>query len=144
MRQLVRQMTILWRIWIFKLGRNKTNLPYNNSNNSISNITRDYYNFISISYSTLKCFFNLLALYLINGVISTTSQTQSLANILNFKKSQHGCVRWALREHLTPPCYDFACGGLQDSHNTNDGRTALFSCITYLSNKYIYTGGTDI
>ena len=30
------------------------------------------------------------------------------------KKSQHGCVRWALREHLTPPCYDFACGGLED------------------------------
>ena len=32
------------------------------------------------------------------------------------KKSQHGCVRWALREHLTPPCYDFACGGLGDCH----------------------------
>ena len=23
------------------------------------------------------------------------------------KKSQHGCVRWALREHLTPPCCGF-------------------------------------
>ena len=30
------------------------------------------------------------------------------------KKSQHGCVRWALREHLTPPCSDLACGGLED------------------------------
>ena len=34
-------------------------------------------------------------------------------------KSQHGCVRWALREHLTPPCSDFACGGLEDYHQTN-------------------------
>ena len=32
------------------------------------------------------------------------------------KKSQHGCVRWALREHLSPPCSDFACGGLEDCH----------------------------
>ena len=28
------------------------------------------------------------------------------------QKSQHGSVRWALREHLTPPCSDLACGGL--------------------------------
>ena len=34
----------------------------------------------------------------------------------NTKTSQHGCVRWALREHLTPPCCDFACGGLEDHH----------------------------
>ena len=27
------------------------------------------------------------------------------------KKSQHGCIRLALREHLTSPCHDFACGG---------------------------------
>ena len=27
--------------------------------------------------------------------------------------SQHGCVRWALFEHLSPPCYDFACGKLR-------------------------------
>ena len=33
-------------------------------------------------------------------------------------KSQHGCVRWALREHLTSPCSDFACGGLEDCHQT--------------------------
>lgn len=30
------------------------------------------------------------------------------------KKSQHGCVRWALCEHLPPPCSDFACGGLEN------------------------------
>ena len=30
-----------------------------------------------------------------------------------YKKSQHSCVRWALREHLTPPCSDFACVGLR-------------------------------
>jgi hypothetical protein len=35
------------------------------------------------------------------------------------KKSQHGCVRWALREHLTPLCSDFACGGLEDCHQKN-------------------------
>ena len=37
-----------------------------------------------------------------------------------YKKSQHGCVRWALREHLTPPCCDFACGGLEDCHQNNN------------------------
>ena len=31
------------------------------------------------------------------------------------KKSQHGCGRWAPQLHLTPPCSDFACGGLEDS-----------------------------
>ena len=31
------------------------------------------------------------------------------------KKSQHGCLRGALREHPTPPCYDFTCGGLKNS-----------------------------
>ena len=36
------------------------------------------------------------------------------------KKSQDGCVRWALREHLTPPCCDFACGGLEDCHKNNN------------------------
>ena len=30
------------------------------------------------------------------------------------KKSQLGCVRWALCEHLTSPCHDFACGSLRD------------------------------
>ena len=35
------------------------------------------------------------------------------------KKSQHGCVRWALREHLTPPCSEFACGGLEDQNHIN-------------------------
>ena len=28
------------------------------------------------------------------------------------KKSQHGCGRWAPQPHLTPPCSDFAYGGL--------------------------------
>ena len=31
-----------------------------------------------------------------------------------YKKSQHGCIRWALHEHITPPCGDLACGGLKD------------------------------
>ena len=31
------------------------------------------------------------------------------------EKSQHGCVRWALCEHLLPPCHDFACGGLRNN-----------------------------
>ena len=30
------------------------------------------------------------------------------------EKSQHGCIRWALCEHIIPPCGDFACGGLKD------------------------------
>ena len=34
-------------------------------------------------------------------------------------KSQHSCIRWVLREHLTPPCNAFACGGLEDHHQTN-------------------------
>ena len=28
------------------------------------------------------------------------------------KKAQQNCIRWALREHLTPPCSDFNFGGL--------------------------------
>ena len=32
----------------------------------------------------------------------------------SYKKSQHGCVRWALCEHLTSPCHDFAYGGLRN------------------------------
>ena len=43
-------------------------------------------------------------------------ETYCRYNYLLQKKSQHGCVRWALREHLIPPCYDFDCGG----HHTND------------------------
>ena len=35
------------------------------------------------------------------------------------KKSQHGCVRWALCEHLTSPCHDFACGGLRGGRKVN-------------------------
>ena len=31
------------------------------------------------------------------------------------KKSQHGCGKWAPQPHLTPPCSDFAYGGLKDS-----------------------------
>ena len=38
------------------------------------------------------------------------------------KKSQHGCVRWALREHLPHPCHDFACGGLQSISSVGLGR----------------------
>jgi hypothetical protein len=41
------------------------------------------------------------------------------------KKSQHGCVRWALREHLTTPCCDFACGGLEDCHHPNETTNVL-------------------
>ena len=31
-------------------------------------------------------------------------------------KSQHGCIRWAwaLREHITSSCHDFACGGMRN------------------------------
>jgi hypothetical protein len=36
------------------------------------------------------------------------------------KKSQHGCIRWALCEQLTPPCHDFACGRLEELHQTNE------------------------
>ena len=37
-----------------------------------------------------------------------------IMNISIIKKSQHGCIRWVLREHLSPPCSDFACGGLEN------------------------------
>ena len=42
------------------------------------------------------------------------------------EKSQHGCVRWALREHLSPPCYDFACGGLGDCPLINETKIWIF------------------
>ena len=40
------------------------------------------------------------------------------------KKSQHGCGRWAPQPNLTPPCSDFACGGLKDNWNVNRKTTA--------------------
>jgi hypothetical protein len=53
-------------------------------------------------------------------------------------KSQHGCVlvSWALCEYITPPCCDFACGGLEDHHQI---------ILYYNSNKYhkLQEGGTD-
>jgi hypothetical protein len=52
-------------------------------------------------------------------------------NIFVLKKSQHGCVRWALREHLTPPCYDFACAGLEDRPHTQ------------VTNKWIFIGSSN-
>ena len=36
------------------------------------------------------------------------------------KKSQHGCVRWALCEHLTSPCHDLACGGLREGGGSSN------------------------
>ena len=33
---------------------------------------------------------------------------------------KHGCVGWALREHLTPPYCDFTCSGPEDHHSTNE------------------------
>ena len=33
-------------------------------------------------------------------------------------KSQNGRVRLALSEQLTPPCYDFICGELEDHPHT--------------------------
>ena len=36
-----------------------------------------------------------------------------------FLKITTRCVRRALREHLTPPCSDFTCGGLEDHHHIN-------------------------
>ena len=32
---------------------------------------------------------------------------------LEIEKSQHGCVRWTLCEHLTSPYHDFTCSGLR-------------------------------
>jgi hypothetical protein len=29
------------------------------------------------------------------------------------EESQHRCIRWALHEHITPPCGDLAFGGLK-------------------------------
>ena len=50
---------------------------------------------------------------------SIPSNRSQLKKIEEEEKSQHGCVRWALREHLTPPCSDFASGGLEDYHHIN-------------------------
>ena len=62
---------------------------------------------IYASYSSITGVQILFALEVISQVVSPK------------KKSQHGCVKWALREHLTPPCSDFACGGLEDHHHIN-------------------------
>ena len=47
------------------------------------------------------------------------SFAEKAARVALEEKSQHGCIRWALCEHLTPPCSDFACGGLEDHHHKN-------------------------
>ena len=54
--------------------------------------------------------------------------------LLNCKKSQHGCVRWAQCEHLTSPCYDFTAGGLRGG-----GQIQLTN--TFLGTLIICEGG---
>ena len=44
---------------------------------------------------------------------------------ISITKSQHGCVRWALRKHITPPCCDFACGGLENCHQIDINKPKL-------------------
>ena len=55
------------------------------------------------------------------------------------EKSQHGCVRWALREHLTPQCCDFACGRLEDRY-----KIRLYYTIMFINIRNFKGGGTDI
>ena len=47
-------------------------------------------------------------------------------SVLASKKSQHGFIRWALCEHPTPPCYDFACDRLDDRHYRNKPYVIMF------------------
>ena len=50
------------------------------------------------------------------------------------EKSQHGCVRWALCEHLTSPCHDFACGGLRNEIICSD-----ILLDNYFFSEWLYT-----
>ena len=54
------------------------------------------------------------------------------------KKSQHGCGRWALREHLTPPSYDFACCGLENRHHTNETTNNLLGQDSFVMHYFIF------
>ena len=63
--------------------------------------------------------------------------------VLDKKKSQHGYVRLALLEHLTPPCYDFACGGLEGGHTYK--QTYLIQKVgTYIQTNPLKSEGGDI
>ena len=42
----------------------------------------------------------------------------SVKNCISQYHMYGGGVRWALHEHLTPPCYDFDCGVIGDRHHT--------------------------
>ena len=56
------------------------------------------------------------------------------------KNSKHCCIRWALRDHLTSPCHDFASGGLKRviihmfNHilGHNHKLNIFFRCIFYI------------
>ena len=45
--------------------------------------------------------------------ISSLVMSGSAPNHQRIKKSQNGCVRWALCEHLTSPCHDCPFGDQQ-------------------------------
>ena len=52
-------------------------------------------------------------------------------DVFSQNKSQHGCVRWVVREHLTPLCHDFACNNVSAGmewtfHSCRNGMTTPF------------------
>ena len=71
-------------------------------------------------FTTLKSYLRNIEAYIFSGSPSSCEQRFRFTILKYFlwegvtKKSQHGCGRWAPQPHLTPPCSDFACGGLRD------------------------------
>ena len=51
---------------------------------------------------------------LVNKLVKSVDSQTVKENEMPMKKSQYGCIRWALCEPLTPPCDDFSCGNLKD------------------------------
>ena len=68
-------------------------------------------NNLSYLYLDIICIEWKLTTYIVLPLYIAGS-CHGLILLLALNKSQHGCVRWALCEHLTSPCHDFACGGL--------------------------------
>jgi hypothetical protein len=59
------------------------------------------------------------------------------------RKSKHGCVKWALLEHLSPPCYDFSGGVLGDCPHINETKIWILLGRSKKRMQRIYFGRTE-
>ena len=63
-------------------------------------------------------------------------QNHEEENSFRQKKITTQLCKWAIHEHLTLPCYYFACGGLEDRHHTNELVVILNLMVINLVSRY--------